>query len=151
MTFFNFSRLLFPFFLLGSFHSYSQNTDSIQVLSSDNKHLASEKILEATKNASSQKFVYSFEENLLIISTTGKKKPKHGTLGENHNISTAGYLKAKLNKNGEIQEVIFNNRSKAYCPSFVSLVKVSDSLKEKLGEDIKITLVNDPNPDCSGQ
>lgn len=94
------------------------------------------------------KFVYTHNREL-IISTTSKKKPNHGDLGDsypNEDIEAAGWIKLN-NENAVLNSINLTNRSGIYCRSFDSLKKV-ESFIVNLLDSVKVSLINDQNPKC---
>ena len=88
----------------------------------------------------SQKFVLT-KDGRLVVSLTGKKKPKHKDLGSE--VISAGYL--QFSQDDGVSKLVLNNRSGGFCPSYESLALVSKFLAPVLTQGSEFSAFFLPN------
>jgi len=103
-----------------------------------------DELMRKMKNLPKGKNKFALTKNALIISTSGKKRPHHSELASGEQALSGGYISFII-ADDRITNIMINNRSGRLCPTYKSLLRVSNFLARYGLKKSKITLLNKPN------
>ena len=102
---------------------------------------------EIKEGKNGHKFVL-LSSGKMVVSLTGKKKPKHKKLAEGGDVISAGYINLVMGDDGKtIKEVTIDNKSGKFCPSFGSLLKVERVIKKYVSK-VDVEKIDNPSSKC---